>query len=190
MPIYFGTTDNTNLYLGTTPIETVYLGTTVVYESSYNLGTEIAQNFNDGFGETGSVSATARFTFNTNGTVTAVAGTSSPYTNWNIVGGTHISYRIVSSTTSGSPAWTAPMADSNDGSVRVSMASARAFIISASASAAQAAGQELNGYTYVEALDRTIEVWVWNAASGGKVLAKGTYQIIASASFAYTGAPE
>jgi hypothetical protein len=56
----------------------------------------------------------------------------------------------------------------------------------ASASASQAAG---SGGGYEEGASRTIEVSVWNAASGGKVVAKGTYTISASASFAYTGEP-
>lgn len=185
MPISLGSTNTSNLYLGSTQIEAVYLGTTPIYTSSYNLGNESAVDSHYGSGESGSVSSSAGFTFNTNGTVTAVSGDTSPYTNWNIVGGTHISYRIISTSSSGTPTFTAPMSDSNDGSVRVAMTSARAFSASASASAAAAAG---TGY-YEEGIDRTIEVWVWNAATGGKVLAKGTYRISATAGFNYTGEP-
>lgn len=185
MPISLGSTNTSNLYLGATQIDAVYLGTTPIYTSSYNLGSESAVDSNYGSGESGSVSSTASFTFNTNGTVSAVSGDTSPYTNWNIVGGTHISYRIVSTSSSGTPSFTAPMSASDDGSVRVAMTSARAFVASASAGAAQAAS---TGY-YEEGIDRTIEVWVWNAATGGKVLAKGTYRISATAGFTYTGEP-
>ena len=153
------------------------------YGIFYGLGIESAVDNADGFGETGSVSSTARFTFNTNGTVTAVSGDTSPYTNWNTFGGSHISYRIVSAAASGGAGFTAPMAASNDGSVRVAMTSARAFIASASAGASQASGTG----SYVEETTNVIEIWVWNAASGGSVVAKGKYTISASASFAYTG---
>lgn len=186
MPISLGSTNTSNLYLGATQIDAVYLGTTPIYTSSYNLGSESAVDSSYGSGESGSVSSTASFTFNTNGTVSAVSGDTPPYTNWNIVGGTHISYRIVSTTSSGTPSFTAPMSASDDGSVRVAMTSARAFTASASADATAAA--DGTGY-YEEGIDRTIEVWVWNAATGGKVLAKGTYRISATAGFNYTGAP-
>lgn len=186
MSIFLGTAAMQKAYIGSSEIEKIYQGTTEIYTSSYNLGTESAADSADGSGESGSVSSTASFTFNTNGTVTAVSGDTSPYTNWNTVGGSHISYRIVSSSTSGLASFSAPMAASNDGSVRVAMTSARSFTASASASASQAAG---SGGGYEEGASRTIEVSVWNAASGGKVVAKGTYTISASASFAYTGEP-
>lgn len=186
MPIFNGTNSLQKAYVGSTEVEKIYQGTTEIYTSSYNLGTESAVDSASGFGETGSVSSTASFTFNTNGTVTAVSGDTSPYTNWNIVGGSHISYRIISTTSVGPASFTAPMAASNDGSVRVAMTSARQFIASASAGASAAASQ--NGY-YEESIDRTIEIWVWNAASGGKVVAKGRYRIAASADFNYTGDP-
>jgi hypothetical protein len=153
------------------------------YGIFYGLGIESAVDSADGFGETGSVSATARFTFNTNGTVTAVAGITSPYTNWNTFGGSHISYRVLSTDSTGGASFSAPMAASDDGSVRVAMTSARAFIAGASAGASQASGTG----SYAEGITNIIEIWVWNAASGGSVVAKGKYTIGASASFSYTG---
>tara|TARA_R110000868_G_scaffold111104_6_gene300253 strand:- start:117 stop:683 length:567 start_codon:yes stop_codon:yes gene_type:complete len=187
MSIFLGTTALQKAYLGASEIEKIYQGTTEIYTSLYNLGSESAIDSQSGSGETGSVSSTARFTFNANGTVTAVSGATSPYTNWNTVGGSHISYRIVSTTSIGPAGFTAPMSASNDGSIRVAMTSARAFIASASASAGDASHTDFQYYE--ESMDRTIEVWVWNAATGGKVIAKGTYRIAASAGFNYTGEP-
>lgn len=186
MSIFLGTASLQKAYIGSTEVEKIYQGTTEIYTSAYNLGTESALDSASGSGESGSVSSTASFTFNTNGTVSAISGDTSPYTNWNIVGGSHISYRIISTASVGSAGFTAPMAASNDGSVRVAMTSARQFVASASADASAAASQ--NGY-YEESMDRTIEIWVWNAASGGKVIAKGRYRISASADFNYTGDP-
>ena len=186
MSVFLGTSSMQKAFFGSSEIEKIYQGTTEIYTSSYNLGNEEAVDSADGFGETGSVSSTASFTFNTNGTVTAVSGDTPPYTNWNTVGGSHISYRIVSTTSSGSGEFSAPMAASNDGSVRVAMTSVRTFTASGSAGASAAAGA--GGY-YEESMDRTIEIWVWNASTGGKVLAKGTYRIAASAGFNYTGEP-
>lgn len=183
MPIFNGTNSLQKAYVGSTEVEKIYQGTTEVYTSSYNLGTESAVDSSYADGESGSVSSTSRFTFNTNGTVTAVSGDTSPYTNWNVIGGSHISYRVISSSGSG---FSAPMSASNDGSIRVAMNAARAFIASANADANSAA---LNNGYYQESSDTTIEIWVWNAASGGKVVAKGRYRIAATAGFNYTGEP-
>ena len=186
MSVFLGTSSMQKAFLGTSEVEKIYLGTTEIYTSSYNLGTEFASASNDGFGETGGVSASAYFNFNTTGTVTAGSGISSPYTNWNTVGGSHISYRVISTTSTGSASFTAPMAASDDGSVRVAMTSLRQFTASASAGASAAAGA--GGY-YEESMDKFIEIWVWNAATGGKVVAKGKYSISATAGFNYTGEP-
>ncbi len=156
------------------------------YGIFYGLGTESATDSAYDGGETGSVSSDASFTFNTNGTVTAVSGDTSPFTNWNTFGGSHISYRIVSTVVSGGAGFTAPMAASDDGSVRVAMTSARTFAAFADSGASQAAGA--GGY-YEESMDRTIEIWVWSASTGGTLLAKGKYRISATAGFNYTGDP-
>lgn len=147
----------------------------------YELGEESAEASESGSGETGGVTATARFTFNSNGTVTALAGVSSPYTNWNAFGGgtsSYISYKLLSG-----GGLSAPMAASNDGSTRVQMNSNRNFTVSASASAPGSDGYDSQSVSAV------IEVWVWNAASGGSILAKGKYNLSAFAEFNYTGDP-
>jgi hypothetical protein len=152
-----------------------------IFSISYELGEESAQASESGSGETGSVTATARFTFNSNGTVTALAGVSSPYTNWNAFGGgtsSYISYKLLSGGLT-----SAPMGSSADGSTRVQMNSNRAFTVSASAGTP---GQD--GYDS-ESVSAVIEVWVWNAASGGSILAKGKYNLSAFAEFNYTGDP-
>lgn len=190
MPTYLGTTEQAEIYLGSTKIENVYLGTTRVFDAYYDLGSESAVNSAGGSGESGSVSATAGFIFNTNGTVTAISGDTSPYTDWIEGGGSsgtsYISYRIISTSSSGTAVFSAPIAASDDGSVRIAMTGARTFSASASASATKAAQQ---GGSYEESMDRTIQIWVWSASSGGEVLSKGTYRIAASASFSYTGEP-
>lgn len=147
----------------------------------YELGEETASDSAGGSGESGSVTATASFTFNSSGTVTAVAGTTSPYTNWNTLGGgtsSYISYKLLSGGLT-----SAPMAASDDGSTRVQMNSNRTFTVSASASA-----PGVDGYDS-EFVSAIIEVWVWTAASGGSILAKGKYNLSAFAEFNYTGEP-
>ena len=64
MSIFLGTAAMQKAYIGSSEIEKIYQGTTEIYTSSYNLGTESAVDSADGFGETGSVSSTASFTFN------------------------------------------------------------------------------------------------------------------------------
>jgi len=147
----------------------------------YELGEETASDSASASGISGGVTALARFTFNSNGTVTAISGTTSPYTNWNTLGGgtsSYISYKLLSG-----GGLSAPMAASDDGSTRVQMNTNRTFTVSASASA-----PGVDGYDS-ELVSAVIEVWVWTAASGGSILAKGKYNLSAFAEFDYIGEP-
>ena len=184
MTTYVGTPAVSAIFQGSTPLLEAYLGDLLVYASYTILPQENAYNGYDGVGDKGGGTASAGFTLNTNGTVTASGGTTSPYTNWNISGGSYISYKIISSSKIGFPSFTAPMAASDDGSVRVQMNANRSFIASAGASASQANNETR---TYTEEYDIIIEVSVWSAATGGTILAKVRYSISVNASFYYTG---
>lgn len=175
MALFLGTTSNKNVYIGSTKIQKVYLGASQLYAAYFDLGSESAYHETFGTGSKGGVSASSGFTFNSNGSVTAVNGITSPYTNWNISGGAYLSWKETYSEGFGS--FTTPIAQSTDsGENRIQINANRAFLVSVSA------GGNSDDY---QALSKVIEVSIWDSLSGGTLISRGTYSMFASAEWFY-----
>lgn len=130
----------------------------------------------------GSRDASATITFNTNGTVT-FAGTgdlvdfdSSPTTNWNINGGSYLSYEtlIISSDVGGTATVTGGLATSTFLGENRHNLGASNFVLSASATLPVGEQGFRTATVY-------IKVSIWDAASGGRRTAYGLYNAGASA---------
>ena len=157
-------------------------------QAGTNLGLEenIWQDQSSG----GSRDATSTITFNTDGTVTFAGSgvtnviNTSPATNWNTNGGTHISYELGVALEDGG--FTTISADNGTATVTGSLANssflgenrhslASNFVLSAVST------WPIGGLPTIYTSDVTIKVSIWDAASGGRRRAYGIYRAVALA---------
>ena len=146
-----------------------------------NLGTE---SYSRGDNPDDPAIATARFNFNTTGTVTVTGNGKStpvnttPFTNWNTGGGTHISYEIigetVGGTTPGTLTKTGGLAPSSPYGENRHAATVTAFQLIASGSFDSGSGDIQQGFA-----TGGYKISVWNAATGGTRTAFGIYNLTA-----------
>ena len=131
--------------------------------------------------------ATARFNFNTAGTVT-VSGvgtgaiTSAPFTGWNTNGGTHLSYELLSQSilTAGEPnegsiTFTGGLLPSDAYGLNRHNVSSALFQVIANATFDSGSGDSQPSEASVK-----VKVSIWDAATGGTRKAFGIYTVAAS----------
>lgn len=128
--------------------------------------------------------ATARFNFNTAGTVTVTGvgnttpANTTPFTNWSGGGGTHISYEILSETvtgtTPGTLTKTGGLVPSSPYGENRHAATVTQFQLIAQGAFDSGSGDIQQGYA-----SGSYKISVWNAATGGTRTAFGIYNLTA-----------